>query len=99
MSLINDYLSGYSGKLSLQNASSSDKNQKIKLDKQNFEDYAKAVNDGSINPDKEYLNLKKELKHLVKDSITKRKQYLGSAQYQASQEEELNNQLNLLAQE
>lgn len=33
MSLINDYLNGYSGKLSLQNGSAGDKNQKIKLDK------------------------------------------------------------------
>ena len=51
MSLINDYLSGYSGKLSLQNSGSGNKNQKIKLDKQNFEDFAKSINNGSVNPD------------------------------------------------
>ena len=55
----------------------------IKLDKQNFEDYAKSVNDGSVNPYSGYLALRKEMKHLTKDTIREKREFLASAQNQA----------------
>jgi hypothetical protein len=93
MSLINDYLNGYSGKLSLSNGGAGEHSQKIKLDKQNFEDYASSAKSGQVNPYIEYLSLKKEMKVLQREAITKHKQFLVSPQNIKIEEQELKSQL------
>jgi hypothetical protein len=47
------------------------------------------VNDGSVNPYSGYLVLKKEMKHLTRNSIQEKRDYLASAQNQAFEDQEL----------